>query len=101
MTTTEEIIAIAGEIAKNTRGFCSDKGPGRGDIANLAFMKKLRRKAIIKLGKDYSEKRLIRGVRAAVDFYIPDEQTVIEIALSLQKQNSEEFYKDIFKTIWA
>ena len=101
MTKTKQIIAIAREIAKKTRGFFKDKHPGIGDKANLVFMKKLRKESESKLGEDYSEKQLIRGVKSAVDFYIPHEKTIIEVALSLQKANSEEFYKDIFKAVLA
>ena len=51
-------------------------------------------------GGDYSEARLCGDNAMAVDFYFPDEGTVIEIALGLKNPNTE-FEKDILKAVIA
>src|SRR5258708_33449284 len=63
-------------------------------------MKKLRKLAKEMFGSDLSEKRVCKDSKHAFDFYIPDEGSVIEIALSLHNPASE-YEKDIFKCLLA
>ena len=100
MKKTQQIIAIARDIAATTPDFHKVKGPGLGDNANHAFMAELRIRVKDELGEDYSEKRICGDNQSAVDFYIPDEKTIIEVALTLRNPQSE-FHKDIFKALLA
>ena len=91
---------MANEIAGMTPDFHGIKGPGAGDNANHVFMATLRSRARDTFGKDYAEKQISGDIKSAVDFYIPEEKTIIEIALALRVPLSE-FQKDIFKALLA
>jgi hypothetical protein len=94
------LVQIACEIAKNTPNFQESKGAGDGDRATLAFMILLRQRAKDAFGHDFSEQRLCGETGFAADFYFPDEQTVVEIALGLPNPASE-FEKDILKVFMS
>lgn len=100
MTKTQQIISMANEIAGTTPDFHKIKGPGTGDKANHVFMATLQSRARDTFGKDYAEKQISGDIKSAVDFYIPEEKTIIEIALTLRVPLSE-FQKDIFKALLA
>ncbi len=100
MKTTQHIVQIAKEVAAQTPDFHKVKGPGTGDKANHSFMAELRKRVKDALGDDYAEKKISGEIKSAVDFYIPSERTIIEIALSLKVPMSE-FHKDIFKALLA
>ena len=87
-------------LANSTPGFYDKKGAGPGDHATNNFMKALRKGAEGALGRDYSEKSVCKTTKHAFDFYIPEERTVIEVALSLRNSGSE-FERDIFKCLIA
>lgn len=100
---TQQIVDITLDIARATPEFHKTKGPGTGDKANHAFMKELQKRAKEQLRTDYSETKIIQSdnsIKSAFDFYIPEEKTVIEIALTLKLPQSE-FYKDIVKVLLA
>ena len=100
MSITEQILSLARQLASETLEFHAVKGPGVGDRASNTFMKELRSRALCALGRDYSEKQICGDIKSAVDFYIPEEKTVIEVAMSLRDPLSE-FHKDIFKVLLA
>jgi len=100
MDKTTELIQIAKSIASNTPAFHSIKGPGIGDHATRAFMLEMRKRAYDAFGQDYSEKKISRPTNFAVDFWFPEEMTVVEFALTL-RNSSSEFHKDIFKVLLA
>jgi len=100
MNKARELVRIARDIASETQDFHRVKGPGHGDRASCVFMNELRRRAIKQFGTDYSEKQISGDIKSAVDFFIPEEKTVIEIALTLKNPLSE-FHKDIFKALLA
>jgi hypothetical protein len=100
MDKTSELIKIAQNLASNTPEFHSIKGPGKGDHATKIFMIEMRRLAHDAFGYDYSEKKISRPTNFAVDFWFPDEKTVVEFALTLRNASSE-FHKDIFKVLLA
>jgi hypothetical protein len=100
MTKRQQIISLAREIAAATPDFHIIKGPGTGDKANHDFMSTLRSRAKEAFRRDYAEKQISGDTKAAVDFYIPEEKTIIEVALNLRFPLSE-FHKDIFKTLLA
>jgi hypothetical protein len=100
MKQTQQIISMAREVANATPDFYKVKGPGAGDKANHVFMATLRARVKDTFGTDYAEKKICDDIKSAVDFYIPEERTIIEVALTLSLPLSE-FHKDIFKVLLA
>lgn len=100
MNKAKQIVGIAQQIARETQGFHNVKGAGTGDKATHAFMAELQRRVQKALGRNYSEKQICGEIKSAVDFYIPEEKTIVEVALSLKTPLSE-FYKDLFKALLA
>jgi len=95
-----QLFFLAQGVAHNTQTFYEKKGAGARDLANAAFMKRLRAEAQTAFGADYSEKKACKGIGYAFDFYFPDEATVVEVALSLHNPISE-YERDIFKCLLA
>lgn len=100
MSKTAKLITIAQNLASNTPEFHSIKGPGKGDHATKAFMLNVRKQALDAFGQDYAEKKISGNTNFAVDFWFPDEMTIVEFALTL-RNSSSEFHKDIFKALLA
>jgi len=91
---------LAQKFADGTPRFFDIKGAGEGDYATNAFMEGLRTLAQLQFGAELHEKQCVSGANFRFDFYLPDETTVIEIALSLRNPNSE-FEKDLLKCVLA
>jgi hypothetical protein len=95
------LFVAAQKIAEQTPDFFKTKGPGAGDHASLVFMAHLRKISKEIFGsKCISEHKVCEGTAFVVDFYFPDDATVVEIALSLDKPISE-YERDIFKCLLA
>lgn len=94
------LLRLAREIASANGNFQVVLGPGEGDKATNAFMHQLRESAIKVFGKDYSEQKIGGDTSSAVDFYFPEEATIVEVALGLPNPASE-FEKDILKGLMA
>lgn len=94
------LLALAREIASASPNFQAVLGPGDGDRATHTFMGRLRERAVSAFGEDYSERKVCGDTSLAVDFYFPDEGTIVEVALGLPNPASE-FEKDILKAIMA
>lgn len=95
MTKTEELLHVAQQIADERPNFFEKKGAGKGDRDTNSFMVELRLRAKQVFGTDFSEKRICGDTNLAIDFFIPDEGTIIEVALSLRNPNSE-FERDVY-----
>jgi hypothetical protein len=63
-------------------------------------MKKLRCESERHFCRDYSEKKVCGQTGYSFDFYIGEEETVVEISLGLNNPNSE-FERDILKCLLA
>lgn len=63
-------------------------------------MKTLRSRAFELFGRDFSECKICGETSFAVDFYFPEEATIVEVALGLPNPLSE-FEKDVLKAIIA
>ena len=100
MDKASRLINIAKNLAANTPEFHSIKGPGIGDHATKIFMKTIQNRAKDAFGQDYSEKKISGKTNFAVDFWFPDEMTIVEFALTL-RNSSSEFHKDILKALLA
>src|SRR5215471_10657784 len=97
---TMTLYMLATGLANKTSDFYKVKNAGAGDHASNQFMKNLRELARMAFGTDYSEKNVCKDTKHAFDFYIPEESSIIEIALSLHNPGSE-YEKDIFKCLLA
>jgi len=100
MSVTEQILAIAQQLADLRPTFFAKKGPGAGDDDTYAYMREMRAAVEKATGKDYAEKRICGDSALCVDYFIEQEETVIEIALSLRNPNCE-FERDILKVLMA
>jgi hypothetical protein len=63
-------------------------------------VRKLRAIALQEFGEDLSEKQICGATAQAVDYYFPDEETIVEVALGLPNPASE-FEKDVLKAVMA
>jgi hypothetical protein len=97
---TAQILTLAQHLADLRPTFFTKKGPGEGDADTNAYMRELRAAVQNATGRDYSEKRICGDNALAVDFFVEDEATVIEIALSLRNPNCE-LERDILKVLMA
>lgn len=97
---TDRLYLLAQGIAVGTPRFFAVKGAGDGDRATNLFMSQLQKSAKGIFGRDYSEKQVCPGTKLAFDFYFPDEESAVEVALGLRNPNSE-FERDIFKCLLA
>jgi len=95
-----KLLSMAREISFGSPDFQKVQGPGAGNHATQQFMRDLRHRARDAFGADYGEKKLCGDTSLAVDFYFPDEATIVEVALGLPNPASE-FEKDILKAIMA
>jgi len=94
------LLEIAREIANRSRDFQEAKGPGAGNLATNTFLKAIRARAETEFGEDFSEQRICGKTSQAVDFYFPNQATIVEVALGLPNPACE-FEKDVLKAIMA
>ena len=100
MNKSVKLYELANKLASDTQGFFETKGPGKGNHSTNYFINELGTLAINTFGTDYSEKNICGDNSLAVDFYFPDEGTIVEIALGLKNPNTE-YEKDILKAVMA
>ncbi len=100
ITKAERLLLIAQTIAEATPNFFVAIGQGAGNLRSNAFMNELQSRAKTTFGRNYSEAKLCGDNKLAVDFYFPEEETVVEVAGMLSAANSE-YEKDIFKCLLA
>jgi hypothetical protein len=94
------LFALAQELALERPGFFEIKGPSVGDKDTAAFMQALRRRADGTFRTDFAERKICGPNGLCVDYYFPEEATIVEIAMGLRNPNSE-FERDILKAIMA
>lgn len=95
-----ELLRLAQALATETPGFFETKGPGAGNHATNAYVAELRIRATALFGANYAEQPICGDNRLCVDYYFPDEGTVVEVALGLFKPKTE-YEKDVLKAIMA
>lgn len=100
MNKSDKLFDIANEVAAEIHGFFLINGPGKGNKLTNSYIHEVGRRARELFGEDFSEKKLCGENSLKVDFYFPDEATIVEIALGLSKPNTE-YEKDILKAIMA
>lgn len=100
MPVTHYLIRAAREEARKVEGFDERLGPGRtaGNGVTKANLASLHQRILKgKWRTDIEiEKKVRTDLQYRYDFYIPREQTVVEVALSLRNVVTE-FEKDLFK----
>jgi len=96
----DELFELAQKIADERPTFFDKKGPGIGDRDTSKFMEELKKRAKDKFGCDLAEQPICGDNNSTVDFYFREEETIVEVALSLRNSLSE-FEKDIIKAILA
>ena len=94
------LLTLARELAIADPKFHSVLGPGEGDRRTQKFMRELRKRASSAFGEDYAERKVCGETSLAVDFYFPEEATIVEVALGLPNPGSE-FEKDVLKAVMA
>ena len=94
------LLVLARDIASADASFHSVLGPGAGDKRTHGFMLQLRDRAQIEFSTDYAEKKVCGETSLAVDYYFPEEGTIVEVALGLPNPGSE-FEKDVLKALMA
>jgi hypothetical protein len=99
----DEIFELAKKIAHRTPGFQHRRGPGKtaGNGVTSRFLSALNQEVAKQFaGVCRLQEPVAPGVKYSFDFFIPCENTSVEIALSLRNVVTE-FEKDIFKAILA
>jgi hypothetical protein len=96
-TMAERLLLIAQAIGEATPGFFTAIGEGSGNIRSNAFMEELRTRAKSSLGRDYSEAKLCGDNNLSMDFYFPEEETVVEFAgmLAVLIQNTKRISSNV------
>lgn len=100
MSKSSRLYELANNLALNTDGFFETKGPGKGNHSTNAFIGRLGELAKAEFDHDYSEKNICGKNSLAVDFYFPEESTIVEVALGIKNPNTE-YEKDILKAVMA
>ena len=97
---SQRLYEIANDLAASTIGFFEKKGPGKGNRATNEYIAELGKRAIREFGQDFSEQNICGNNSLAVDFYFPEEGTIVEVALGLRNPNTE-YEKDVLKAVMA
>src|SRR5437773_6761578 len=100
MSKTDDLFRIAQDLANQWPRFYERLGPGHGDRATHAYMTELNARALRDFGQRYHQQQISGDNAMSVDFYFPDEATIVEVAMSLRNSNSE-FERDVLKAIMA
>jgi hypothetical protein len=102
-TIARQIFHLAQQLARRTPDFQQRVGPGKhaGNGVTTAFLNSLDTAVVDNWPTQVRlQEPVAPGVKYSFDYFIPSEETVVEIALSLRNIVTE-FEKDIFKAILA
>lgn len=100
MNRAERLAELAQALVDDWPNFFAKKGAGAGDRDTNAFMRELRVRAAETFGHDFAEQQVCGDTKLAVDYFFPEEATIVEIAMSLRNPSSE-YERDILKAIMA
>jgi hypothetical protein len=100
MSKAQQILQLAETLAHEDATFFRIAGPGAGDHRTNAYVAELRSRATAYFGHDFSEARICGDTGLRVDYFLPDEHTIVEIAFSL-RNSASEFERDILKAVVA
>ena len=99
-TQVSTVLDLAQNLAVAHPALFLIQGPGRGDRVTAAYIKALRNAAAERLGRDFAECSLTSSHGARVDYWFPEERTILEIAFGLRNPLSE-FERDVLKAVMA
>ena len=102
-TLADQIFDLAQQIVQRTHGFHDRRGPGKdaGNGVTNAFLAALDLEVMNHFPSVCRlQEPVAPGVKYTFDYFIPSEESAIEVALSLRNVVTE-FEKDIFKAILA
>jgi len=100
MTKSQTILNIAQRVADEIPDMFRKKGPGEGNHFTNKYMSRLNNAVTAILGKSYVEQKICEPTGQCVDFYVPEEATIIEVELSLYNVHTN-LDRDIFKALLA
>src|SRR5271157_5594143 len=100
MDHVERLFELAQDLADTWPNFFARMGPGAGDHATSAYISELKKKANQEFQRDYAEFGISENNGLRVDYYFPDEATIVEIAMGLRNPLSE-YERDILKAVLA
>jgi hypothetical protein len=100
MTKTQRILLLAQEVADSLPDMFLKRGPGKGNNFTNQYMASLNQKVRAVIGNDYVEQCISGTTRQCVDFFVPDEKTIVEVELSLYNTHNN-LDRDIFKALLA
>jgi hypothetical protein len=100
VTRAARLLELAQEVANERPTLFESKGPGVGDKDTNGFVSQLRRRALEAFGADHAEQTICGASGLRVDYYFPEDATIVEVAFLL-KNSPSEFEKDILKAILA
>ena len=100
MTKTQTISNLAQKVANQLPDMFRKKGPGAGNNFTNRYMSRLNEAVEASLGKFYIEQKISYPTDQCVDFYVPEESTIIEVELSLYNVHTN-LDRDIFKALLA
>jgi hypothetical protein len=94
------LLSAARALAASNPAFQEVLGPGEGDRATGLFLRQIHLQLGDSFGAPCHERKICGDTGFAVDFYFPEEKTIVEIALGLPNPQSE-FEKDVLKALIA
>ncbi len=100
MTKTQRIVRLAQEVADSLPAMFHKKGPGPGNDFTKLYMAILNQRVTKALGKQYVEQCISGNTKQCVDFFVPNENTIVEVELSLYNSHTN-LERDIFKALLA
>jgi hypothetical protein len=100
MTKTQIIHNLAQQVADELPDMFRKKGPGEGNLFTNQYMSRLNAAVAATVGKSYVEQKICDPTDQCVDFYVPEESTIIEVELSLYNVHTN-LDRDIFKALLA
>lgn len=100
MTKTQTICDLAQQVADELPDMFRKKGPGEGNHFTNLYMSRLNKAVAALLGKSCIEQKICDPTDLCVDFYVPEEATIIEVELSLYNVHTN-LDRDIFKGLLA
>jgi hypothetical protein len=100
MNRADRLLQLAQALADERPTLFLPKGPGVGDRDTNEYVKELRRRAVLTFGLDYAEQTICGANALRVDYYFPEDATIVEVAFLL-KNSPSEFEKDVLKAIMA
>jgi len=100
MTKTQIIYELAQQTANEIPDMFRKKGAGEGNRFTNQYMARLNKAVTSMIGGSYIEQRICHPTDQSVDFFIPEESTIIEVELSLYNVHTN-LDRDIFKALIA